>query len=227
MELISGLYPGAGKLFNHPGDIGIGGQSNGACYVGDCSGNDNYFFDGYIAELVSGNIVYNSAQMKIVHNYLAAKFGIALPPADDIYSYGASHSYELFGIGQENLANSHYIAQGSGLVRIENPGNAGDGRYLTIGHDGNGISSWLDNGAIDVPNNDANIERVERVWRVDKQGGDLGSIKFSIDTTALPVRNFGFTKYVLLIDDDGDFTDARRVVELVKDGGEYHRSGCS
>jgi hypothetical protein len=217
-----GALPGAGKLFNHPGDIGIGGQSNGACYVGDCSGNDNYFFDGYIAELVSGNIVYNSAQMKIVHNYLAAKFGIALPPADDIYSYDASHSYELFGIGQENLANSHYIAQGSGLVRIENPGNAGDGRYLTIGHDGNGISSWLDNGAIDVPNNDANIERVERVWRVDKQGGDLGSIKFSIDTTALPVRNFGFTKYVLLIDDDGDFTDARRVVELVKDGGEYH-----
>ena len=186
-----GQLPGAGKLFPHSGDIGIGGQSNGACYKGgSCQGGDNNFFDGYIAELISGNIVFNSAQMKIVHNYLAAKYNITLPGGDDIYDYETNHGYELFGIGQENAANSHYIAQGSGIIRIENPSGAGDGRYLMIGHDGAGIDDWKEYDEADVPNNDPNIQRVERVWRVDKQGGNIGAVSVRLDTTKIPVKSF-------------------------------------
>ncbi|MCG8697763.1 MAG: hypothetical protein MI922_06890, partial [Bacteroidales bacterium] len=216
-----GALPGAGKLFRHPGDIGIGGQSNGACYVGDCDGGDRNFFGGHIAEFMSGNTVFNDAQMKIVHNYLASKYNITLPGGDDIYDYESTHGYQLIGIGQENASHTHYISQGPGIIRIENPTDAGNGRYLTIGHNNGTANDWKEWDEIDVPNSDENIQRLERVWRVDKQGGDIGAIKVRLDTIEVPVKSFGYSKYVLIIDSDGDFTSGARVIELVHDAGEY------
>ena len=184
-------------------------MNNGACFEGgDCDGGTDYYFDGFIAEFISGNIVYNDAQIKLVHNYLAAKYGITLA-SGDIYDYQVNHGYEVFGIGQEDASNSHSIAQGNGIVKIDNPSNIGDGKYLTIGHNGGSIDSWT---STESP--DENILRVSREWRVDKQGGDIGSVTIRFDTTNLdPIPN-GYSDYVILIDDDGNFASGSSVKKL-------------
>ncbi|NJM14234.1 MAG: hypothetical protein HC896_01590 [Bacteroidales bacterium] len=217
-----GALPGAGKLFAHPGNIGIGAMNNGACFSGGtCQGGNNHYFNGYIAEVISGNLVYNAAQMKIMHNYLAAKYNINLPVGDDIYAHQDKYGYGLIGIGQESASESHYISQSNGVVRIESPSSVANGRYLSMGHDMGNIGLWLDSATIDVPDNSADIQRLQRVWRVDEFNGNMGNVKFSIDTSNLPVRSFGFSKYALIIDNDSNFVDNARVIELVKDVDYY------
>ncbi len=217
-----GALEGAGKLFAHGGNIGLGGMNNGSCFEGDdCDGGNDHYFDGFIAEFVSGNIVFNDAQLKIVHNYLAAKYGIELPPGEDIYDYNVNHGYQVFGIGQEN-DTSHSISQGHGLVKIDNPSAIGDGKYMLAGHDGGAIDNW---GYTDIPDNDSTVRRIEREWRVDKQGGDIGTVHLGFDTTFLQQIPSGYSDYVLLIDDDGDFTEGATVKKMShqsSDSADYY-----
>ena len=222
-----GRLPDADALHPHAGDIGIGAMNNGACYEGaDEAGDPTYcggdasYFEGFIAEIISGNILYNEAQLKIVHNYLAAKYGSSLPSNDSLYDYGGTHKYEVFGIGQIDGLNSHNVAQGSGIIRIQDPSQMTDGNFMIIGHDDAAASPWSTD---EVPGSGDNIRRMAREWRVDKQGGDLGTISLSIDSTDLDTLPDGFSEYVLMIDSDGDFTEGAEVYTLSLDTGYYSR----
>ncbi len=215
-----GSQPGAGRLFRHPDRIGLGGRNNDQCFAdGTCVGSSGDYFSGHIAEFISGNIVYNDAQRILVHNYLSSSYNMVLPVVDDHYDYDVDHSFEVFGIGQENATNFHNLAQGSGIIRIDNPSDLADGRYMLIGHNDLGVGSWTStNAPTDLPN----IEAVEQVWRVDKEGGDLGSVSFRVDTTRFATKPFGKDKYVLIVDSDGDFSTGSKVYELAKDVDEYY-----
>ncbi|MCF8223014.1 MAG: HYR domain-containing protein, partial [Bacteroidales bacterium] len=203
---------GAGRLFAHPGDIGVGAMDNDSYFWDGPDGGEDHYFNGYIGELIVSNIVYNQAQQKIVNNYLAAKYGISI--ANDYYDHQNNYGYELFGIGQDDLSNSHAIAQGAGVIRIDNPSGMDNGEYLLAGHNGDPLS-WTD---VNVPDSDPNIRRSERIWRTDDRTNSIGTVRLGADMDGFdPNPFFGNYTYVLITDDDGDFTSGYTMVELVED----------
>jgi len=217
-----GTTSNVGRLFPHSGDIGVGGMYGGSCFDdGSCPGGNNYYFGGDVAEFLSGNVVYNQAEFKIVHNSLAAKYAISLPGGEDLYDYDLTHNYEVIGVGQVDVSNSHNFAQGQGILRIENPSDIGDDKFIFTGHDNGDISDWVNS---DVPNSDINIVRITREWRIDKQGGDIGTIDIFIDTSQFGSYSADYSANVVLIDDDGDFTNGSRSIELQDAGSGYLRS---
>ncbi len=201
------VLPGAGRLFNHPGNIGVGGMNNGSVYhTGPQNGTTN-FFTGNISELIINNRVYNSAQVKIVNNYLGAKYNI--PITDDYYDHQGQYSWGLIGIGKEDDQNLHAIAQGDGIIRMDNPSSLDNGDYLLVAHDNDDLSAW-DN--TNVPGGDVNIIRADRTWRSDDLTGGIGTVRIAIDADDLPPMPFSFSKYAILVSTSADFSNPANVL---------------
>lgn len=179
------------------------------------------FFDGDISEIIVFNTYLNKAQNIIVANYLAAKYGLTI--SNDLYAYQAHHSYDLAGIGRADAADIHTAAMSGGILQIENPSSmTTDGDYLLFAHDNAAIDSWTTTEAPSV----GNIERIAREWRFDETG-NVGTIDFRISTAKLPALNSGYTKYAVMVDADGDFTNGAAVYELGASGSDYLRSGIN
>ncbi len=186
-------------------------MDNDSYFYDGSDGGEDHYFNGFMGELIISNIVYNTAQQTIVNNYLASKYAITI--TDDYYDHQASYGYELIGIGQDNLANSHAIAQGQGAIRIDNPSGMDNGEYLLVGHDGADLT-WTATG---VPDNDPNIRRTERLWRADDRTNSIGTVRVGVDLSRLdPNPFFGNYTYVLMTDDDGDFTSGATLIELTE-----------
>jgi hypothetical protein len=142
-------------------------------------GGLNYNYSGQrrlgadYAEIVHFNRSLNSAERKIVENYLGAKYTI--PVANPYYDH-LGYPGEVAGIGRDDDTNFHADAQGTAIVRINNPTSLDDGDYLLWGHDE--VSSALNN-TIDVDGSVIEV-RLERVWAATETG-DVGNTDISFD----------------------------------------------
>ncbi|MBT1699794.1 T9SS type A sorting domain-containing protein [Fulvivirgaceae bacterium PWU4] len=138
---------------------------------------------GRIAEIAMYNGVLNTAQRMIVTNYLAAKYGITLVTANDVYtmdnSSNGNFDFDVAGIGQATDASNHRDARGSGIVRMWNASGMGDGEYLMWGHDGTILYSSTTAG-VSAPIE----ERLSRTWRISETG-DVGTVSVSFDISLL------------------------------------------
>ncbi|MEM9325988.1 MAG: Calx-beta domain-containing protein [Bacteroidota bacterium] len=211
---------GAGRLFAHPGDIGIGGINEGTV-VHDSNEGSVQNYNGNMGEVVVQNFVYNPAQFVIVNNYLSSKYNIPLASVPDVFAHDqnpTNYSYELLGIGQVN-DSSHIDAQGTGILRLNNPTQLDNDEFMLIGHDNEGIDSWQSTG---VPDGDTdNFRILDRHWRVDETG-DVGLVTLQLDASSLPSPPVGFTaNYVLMVDADGDFSDGATIYGLSNAGAYY------
>ena len=90
-------------------------------------GNDP--FQGDIAEFVIYKGALNDAQIKIINNYLGAKYDISL--TDDLYVWNSTHGNDVAGIGQESSTEFHVKAK-AGIVTISNASTLGDGDYMLV-----------------------------------------------------------------------------------------------
>ena len=219
---IINILPGAGRLFSHAGEIGLGGMNNGSVFHDGPDGGYDHYYTGNIAELIIDNIVYNTAQIHIVNNYLGAKYNI--PLTDDYFDHEVEFGWEVFGIGQFDNDNAHATAQGSGMFRVDNPSSLDNGDYLLIGHNNDDISAWTNT---DVPDADPNIQRIGRVWRADDRNTGIGTVRLGLDISDLPAQPFGFNTYVLLVNDNTTFASGSEVYELTLNAssGLYEISG--
>lgn len=172
-------------------------------------------FQGDILEFILFTNPLNTAQVIIMENYLAAKYDLTLDQ-NDYYSFKTTHSYEVVGIGQEDVSNFHTAAKSSFLT-ISNPSDLDDGEYVFAGHDNQAISSW---GTTDVPSNLTNIQRIDREFRVDETGSP-GTISIAIDGSKLPTLPTDYTEYVLLTDDDGVFNSGATIYAMTEVDGEF------
>lgn len=187
---------GANATFNHLSTV-----------IGNRVFKSTEFFKGYIPEIIVFSEEINVTQDKLVTNYLAGKYGVTLG-ADIIYSHGATHKYEIAGIGCENSASSdeHLSAQGTGIVAMTSTGIT-SGAYLMWGHDNGGLS----NSAVNVPT--AYIAssglRLDQEWIVSEVS-EVGSVTISFDLTGVEFGGVS-NDYELLVDQDGDgdFTNAQ------------------
>ncbi|MCK4698875.1 MAG: hypothetical protein KAT38_01010, partial [Bacteroidales bacterium] len=181
-----------------------GGYDAGQAHTGD------------FAEVIVYNTYLNDAQRIIVANYLAAKYNLDISASgNNYYSYEDDHGNDVAGIGREDATNTHTSAMSSGIMQISNPSALdADNEYMFFGHDDDSISSWT---TIEAPNSGTNIQRLAREWRFEETG-DLGTLTFTIDTTLLPARPSGYSKFVLLVDADGDFSSGASIYEMLSPG---------
>jgi gliding motility-associated-like protein len=195
---------------------GTGVITDGSLIMG-ANRNIDTFLGGDIAEAIVYNNNPNSAQKIIVENYLAAKYGITIPT--DRYAHQSTHGYDVAGIGQVDAGNQHTNAQSARILAVGNPTDLDDGEFLLFGHDDGDISSWI---TTDLPDNDVNLMRVDREWRVNVTGGDgIGNVTVSLFDTIMPALPPEFLSFILWVDEDGDFITGAIPYPVVRAGNQY------
>lgn len=172
---------------------------------------------GDLAEVIVYNTNLTNTQRQQVESYLAIKYGITMDQttATDYLSaagaivYPASLSHDAYdhdiaGIARDNtsglLQTSSESQNALSLLRISNPSSLDNGDYLIWGHDSPNI--W---NSTNVPPGFAN--RLTRVWRA-AETGDVGTVTVRFDLASLGIDVSDPTKFALLIDSDGNFSDA-------------------
>lgn len=127
---------------------------------------------GYMGEVVAFNRKLNIAEVLILENYLAATFSI--PAARDYFAFDNTHSYDVAGIGKMDAGNVQNDAKGLGIVRIDQPSDLQDGEFLLWGHDNRKATS----GGVE-----------ENIWRIDRTGGDPGTVRVRLYLQGYGVTN--------------------------------------
>ncbi len=210
----------SGTSITSNGSLALAGEQDGINSSFDASQSH----EGDFAEVIIYNVVLSEVQNLIVQNYLAAKYGLTLS-ANDIYVQdnvaNGNYDYEVAGIGRISSSDLHLDAQGSGIVRINNPQDLDDEEFLFWGHDNSDLRATSTNVPLGVS------RRWERVWRVSEANRsavsvDVGSVDISFDLTNQ--GNVTPSNLVLLIDADGDFSSgAAQVTGAIDDGGNIYR----
>jgi hypothetical protein len=224
------LFPnGIGSLSAHPDPIGLGAVNSD--YVDhdglDCNNTGANSFKGRLAELCYYNDRLTESERIIIENYLGAKY-FANIIVNDKYDHQAGYGNEVIGIGQQTTVpgNNHNLSQGRNpfLVSKRFAYTSADQFFFT-GHNGANLS-YTDQ---DVPNNSSNIQRLQRVWRVDHRSsiGSFGAIDIEVDISDLPAAPSGFSKLVLLVDETSvNFPNfslgSTEVVEIPQDAGSIY-----
>jgi hypothetical protein len=135
---------------------------------------------------------------------LSAKYNITLGGLS-IYAHNSTYPNDVAGIGRDNVSNQHLSARGQSIVEIT-AASLDDSDFLLWGDNGATLSTTIVNNHADYASLGGN--RLSREWRVTELG-ESGDITLIFDVTG---NTFGGTDdYELLIDADGDFTDALRI----------------
>lgn len=219
-------------------------------HFGVFPGNNNSPYNGYIHEYIFYNNSLAPFEMRRVHSYMAIKYGITLDltggPGDGDYtstndallwdaSVTPSYHNNVIGIGRDDnqalmQKQSHAFDDNYRIyidnLAANNVGNAGvindDTSYVLMGQNLNGgcataISNlespaWVDS-------------RMAEEWKVTKTNFSQDfNWDIKIDTCQIAGSTVGFVNpanFFLLIDDDGDFTNA---TTSVNSGGTFNIS---
>lgn len=136
--------------------------------------------------------------------------------------------FEVAGIGRVDASNIHSDAQGTGIVRILNPGNLGNDEFLLWGHDN---ASTQASNLTDVP---VGVQgRMARVWRVSELSSasasvDVGSVDIRFDLSGLGAVTASDLRLLIDTDNDGVFTDETAISGASLVGGTvYQFSGVT
>lgn len=175
--------------------------------AGFTSGNYTWALNGGIAEVIVYNKALNHAERIAVENYLSSKYN--LPIENDKFDYDGSTGFghDVAGIGRYDAENFHYSGS-SVQLNITHQSGLDDGEYIFLGH--NNQPLLLNN--IDAPNG---MKRLQRVWRSDVTGM-VDAVSLSFDVSKFSSQPGG--QWYLLVDSDGQFTNAVQYPGTVTDG---------
>jgi PKD repeat protein len=163
---------------------------------------NDYFLDGNVAEVIVYNYTLNTTERILVENYLGSKYNRAI--ANDFYSLEATgHFYEVTGIGMQGGISVTDAEGGSG-VQINTPSAIINGDYLLWGHN-NASNTVTTAGAPSAYGGTGKI--LSRNWRADKTN-DVGTVTVMFHLDGILS---GTSDYELLIDSDGNFSNATRI----------------
>ena len=209
------MEPAFGGIGRQGDPIGVGGinseTANESGYLSadcsgalPCSGNSNNTgqatFKGRIAEIIYYAYNLNDAQRIIVENYLGAKY-TANVIEHDFYPYQFNFGYNLVGVGKENAENLHVISRGDNMFEIRVDPDiafpANTSQYLFAGAN-KSPKTWTSTQSPDP----GKIRRMERTWRWSRSGPtpENKEVELRFDAAKMPPLPNGFSKYVLLFD---------------------------
>jgi hypothetical protein len=117
---------------------------------------------------------------------------------NDRYAYDATYGNDVAGIGQASDGSQHTNASSSRL-NISSPSSLANDRFALFGHN---------NGALTLSNANApaSRSRLNRVWRYDEPGGDVGTVTITFDVTGIVLPTG--ESFRVFVDADGDFSNA-------------------
>lgn len=201
--------------------IGTGASSN----IGSAGGG--LYLNGDIAELIAyaGNDEMTTDEVQKIHSYLALKYGYTLAAGDYINAAGATiwesgvnpaYHNQVIGIGRDDLSDLYQkqavtrddsTALYLGTLQAENSQNTSaisdDFASVLLGHNG----AWLyDPTAGNNPEKPAGIfARLQREWKITNTNfADTYNMKIECKDCG----NFNINDIRLLVDTDGDFSNA-------------------
>lgn len=201
-----------------PGTVGDGGNS----YIGSGVGSGTEFcFNGNIAEIAVYNTGLSSANVNRVESYLALKYGIPLSTnyvnsaGTTIFTTSSPYNDDIFGIGRDDGSgliqkqshpNDDSVRVFIGTLAASNTANTGafsaNHQYLMIG----GNTGKLSATSSEMPSG-VNT-RIEREWKVTNTGFN-STFSFAMKLSAAGAPGSVNTAHLrLLVDDDGNFTNA-------------------
>lgn len=194
--------------------------------VGATHDGDNRAFGGYIAEIIIYRKALGAAEKIIVDNYLSAKYNLPLS-SNDVYvqddPINGNFDHDVAGIGRLSSTDFNSDAQGSGIVRINNPIDLDDDEFLLWGHN-LGVAQAVNFS--DVP---PSVEaRFERVWRVSEQSTsnvpvDVGAVDLQFDLSNLGSIVTSDLRLLIDSDNDGDFSDETPIAAADSLGDNIYR----
>jgi len=220
---------GIGGVFRHPDPIGIGAVNSDSFNENGPVGNQtgSQPFRGRLAEICYYNRLLNDAERIIVENYLGAKY-YANIIVNDRYEYQSNYGTGVIGIGQtsNSSATRHDRSQGYNPFEMSAANSSvsfnSTNEFLLVGHNDMPLNLTDQN----VPNDPGSTERTERIWRFDETN-DLSTIKFRFHQDDLPALPAGFTKHILIFDNNSqnfpNFSTANSTIfELEDVGGGFY-----
>lgn len=208
LKVLGYVNGAAGQTWNG-GFISTGADRVSLGQEFDGSGNDNQtsnHWAGDLAELIVYDRVLSIEERQQMESYLAIKYGLSIPVDQHLFYAYNSHPEHQVGLGLDIgaclLQSSSKSEQAASILRLSMPQDLNPKEFLVMGS--NGASIQFVDALSDVP---AGIsERMNRSWRVSETG-EIGSINLGIDTLGLAWPQT-ISMWVMLVDDDGDFTDA-------------------
>ncbi|MBE9562319.1 MAG: fibronectin type III domain-containing protein, partial [Proteobacteria bacterium] len=192
--------------------------------------SNDRLFDGKIAEIILYDVDLPDSNRNKAQSYLAIKYGITLDSTIDylnssgvtIYpSTTTSSGYinDIAGIGTDGDLNqpASRSVNSDSVVTITGSGIA-DGNLLIWGND-DGSLTFSSN---EVPGGG---NRLVREWII-AETGDVGSVIFSFDLSSVSGADLvDVSRYLLLIDSDGDFSNADYTTGATINGSSIEFSG--
>jgi len=162
------------------------------------------FSQATINEVIFHNALLDGADINIINNYLAAKYGLTLA-ANELYdndiSGNGNFDYDVAGIGQ--IASGSNVDAQSSIMRIYSPSGLGNNEYFLWGHD----NATLLPTTSGIPPAATGIQaRLTRIWR-GSETGDITSATISFDLTGMGPVTTSDLRLLIDVDNDGLFTD--------------------
>lgn len=214
-------------------NAGSATSSAGAWRIGassDATGN----FDGSIAEFIAYREVLSDTERIRVESYLAVKYGITLNGGDYDYESSdgtvffagnsdtdfASHRADVAGIGRDDNSSfeqltSKSVNSTSSLTVTKNAVFGGDNQYVAWAHDGTAMSAAT---ATDFPS--GTESRIDRLWKIKLTNSPSGTVDLTFDLSSVNVDQASDLR--ILVDGDGDFSDATILNPTVSQNGNNY-----
>lgn len=187
-------------------------------------GNDNYGFNGQIAEVIVYNRTLSDTEKRQVHTYLSVKYGLSVPVSEHLYYDESLYASDVFGIGKDlalsglNQTASESV-NGDDILRISDPSSLDDGDYMVCGND-DGSSDFEPYGG----SNCTIAQTLGRDWKFNITG-DPGTVTLRFDLS--DIADFDSDELMLLIDDEGDGYDDETGVSGVYNAPYFEVSGLN
>ncbi len=186
-------------------------NSNAYVSIGRRGSINDMYLDGNVAEVIVFNYELTTPERVIVENYLSSKYNRAMS-ANDHYAYETGgYYYNVTGIGMEG-GNSVTGSEGGSGITMSNVSALDDDDYLLWGHNNDAMTENF----VDVPAEmlDVRGTRLDRVWRIDETN-DVGTYTINVDMAGVTL-GLDQNEYVILIDDDGDFTNGGTTIDSLE-----------
>jgi outer membrane usher protein FimD/PapC len=210
-RLVTGVYSNGasasavylnGKRLSTFTDLTAASSGQSAFKIGS-DGDDNYF-NGDVSEIIVYNRKLTDCELETVNRYLADKYTTDFNNIAANYTLGVPVNEDINGVGKPVSAcggNYTIATASSDIVMVTNPSSSSTaGVVLTFANDRQGYTS-----SSETP--PAYSSRIKQRWRADLNG-NIGTVDicFNLQNLGIDVGNSG--NFALLIDKDGNFSDA-------------------
>lgn len=186
-----------GRLYVHEAKAAIGATFDDTRFD---TGPPTYspwgnFFNGQIGEMIyftDRGEDMNTARIRILHNYLSARFNVALVPAAQVFDLTYAdqtntnpgyvvYNNDVAGIGIIDVGNVHGVAKGPAEMKVSDSSLSGTNHFIVWGHNGESFTNTWPHSYwnADLP---AGVrERSGRVWRFSKNFAAAAQLKIEMD----------------------------------------------